>query len=183
MGSAARDGDRALLHQDEMLEQYLNLVYLGSGAYGVDAAARTYFGRGVIHATAGRAAMIARRGRGTVEYSPYVSRSSPRAARRATTLAAFITQAQATTRRRADRARGRTAKGLQGYSSPYFDLRDLAAAETVRRAGRARKAGYRSTPRPSIPNSGGRPRGGRLHQRRWPKYRRARSRARPPEHR
>src|SRR5581483_3087234 len=32
--------------KDEILERYLNLIYLGSGAYGVDAAAHTYFGRG-----------------------------------------------------------------------------------------------------------------------------------------
>ncbi len=33
--------------KDEILERYLNMVYLGSGAYGVDAAAHTYFARSV----------------------------------------------------------------------------------------------------------------------------------------
>ena len=31
--------------KDEILERYLNIIYLGAGAYGVDAAAHTYFGR------------------------------------------------------------------------------------------------------------------------------------------
>ncbi len=31
--------------KDEILEMYLNRVYLGAGAYGVDGAARTYFGK------------------------------------------------------------------------------------------------------------------------------------------
>ena len=33
--------------KDEILERYLNIIYLGAGAYGVDAAAHTYFGKGV----------------------------------------------------------------------------------------------------------------------------------------
>ena len=30
--------------KDEILERYLNIIYFGAGAYGVDAAAHTYFG-------------------------------------------------------------------------------------------------------------------------------------------
>src|SRR5580700_9956636 len=33
--------------KNEILERYLNIIYLGAGAYGVDAASRTYFGRNV----------------------------------------------------------------------------------------------------------------------------------------
>ena len=32
-----------LMSKDEILELYLNRIYFGGGAYGVDAAARTYF--------------------------------------------------------------------------------------------------------------------------------------------
>jgi len=37
----------ALLSKDEILELYLNLIYFGSGAYGVEEAAKTYFGKHV----------------------------------------------------------------------------------------------------------------------------------------
>ena len=33
--------------KDEILEMYLNQIYLGSGSYGVQAAAKTYFNKGV----------------------------------------------------------------------------------------------------------------------------------------
>ena len=33
--------------KDEILERYLNTVYFGNGAYGVQAAAETYFGKSV----------------------------------------------------------------------------------------------------------------------------------------
>src|SRR5262245_19976614 len=37
--------------KDRILEMYLNQVYFGNGAYGVEAAARTYFGKGVAELT------------------------------------------------------------------------------------------------------------------------------------
>ena len=39
--------------KDEILERYLNLIYFGSGAYGVEAAAHTYFGTSTAHLTIG----------------------------------------------------------------------------------------------------------------------------------
>ena len=45
--------------KDEILERYLNIIYLGAGAYGVDAAAHTYFGRSVDKLTLAQAAMLA----------------------------------------------------------------------------------------------------------------------------
>ncbi|MEQ9812018.1 MAG: PBP1A family penicillin-binding protein [Azospirillaceae bacterium] len=45
--------------KDEILTAYLNRVYLGSGAYGVDAAARTYFGVSARDVTLRQAAMLA----------------------------------------------------------------------------------------------------------------------------
>src|ERR1700729_1097891 len=48
-----------LYTKDEILERYLNIIYLGAGAYGVDAAAHTYFGRGVDRLTLAQAAMLA----------------------------------------------------------------------------------------------------------------------------
>lgn len=45
--------------KDELLEIYLNRVYLGAGAYGVDAAARLFFGVPARRVTLGQAAMLA----------------------------------------------------------------------------------------------------------------------------
>ena len=36
-----------VMTKDEILERYLNTVYLGNGAYGMQAGAETYFGKGV----------------------------------------------------------------------------------------------------------------------------------------
>lgn len=43
----------------EILERYLNTVYFGEGAYGVKAAAETYFGRGVLTLTLAESALLA----------------------------------------------------------------------------------------------------------------------------
>ncbi|MFD1697421.1 transglycosylase domain-containing protein [Roseibium aestuarii] len=45
--------------KDQILEMYLNRVYLGSGAYGVDAAARRYFGKSARLVTVAEAATLA----------------------------------------------------------------------------------------------------------------------------
>ncbi len=47
------------LSKDEILERYLNVVYFGNGAYGVQAAAETYFDRGVRDLGPAQAAMLA----------------------------------------------------------------------------------------------------------------------------
>src|SRR3546814_5882140 len=49
----------AHLSKDEILERYLNTIYLGAGAHGVDAAARRYFGKPASEATLAEAAMLA----------------------------------------------------------------------------------------------------------------------------
>jgi penicillin-binding protein 1A len=45
--------------KNEILELYLNRVYFGSGAYGVEAAAQRYFGKSARNITLGEAAMLA----------------------------------------------------------------------------------------------------------------------------
>ncbi|MGI8758578.1 MAG: transglycosylase domain-containing protein [Acidimicrobiales bacterium] len=47
------------LTKDQILERYLNLVYFGNGAYGVGAAAETYFHKPVADLTLSEAAMLA----------------------------------------------------------------------------------------------------------------------------
>ncbi len=55
----------------EILELYLNQIYLGNGAYGVEVAAQTYFGRSVKDLTLAELAMIAGLPTSPEGYSPY----------------------------------------------------------------------------------------------------------------
>ncbi len=48
-----------LMTKDEILERYLNTVYLGNGAYGVQAGAETYFDKGVSDLNIGESAFLA----------------------------------------------------------------------------------------------------------------------------
>jgi penicillin-binding protein 1A len=48
-----------LLTKEQILELYLNRIYLGAGAYGVDGAARAYFGKSARDVTLAEAAMLA----------------------------------------------------------------------------------------------------------------------------
>ena len=57
--------------KDEILETYLNQIYFGHGAYGVQAAAKTYFGKEVSQLTLGEAALIAGLPKAPHSYSPY----------------------------------------------------------------------------------------------------------------
>jgi penicillin-binding protein 1A len=58
--------------KDEILELYLNQIYLGSGAYGVEAAARTYFGIDVSRLSLSQCALIAGLPKAPSRYSPLV---------------------------------------------------------------------------------------------------------------
>jgi penicillin-binding protein 1A len=58
------------LSKDQILELYLNRIYLGSGAYGVDAAARRYYGISVKEANLAQAAMLAAMTRAPARYAP-----------------------------------------------------------------------------------------------------------------
>ncbi len=57
--------------KDEILEFYLNDIYLGHGVYGVEAAARFYFGRGVKDLGPAEIALLAGLIRGPEYYSPF----------------------------------------------------------------------------------------------------------------
>lgn len=59
--------------KDKILEMYLNLVYLGHGASGVEAAARTYFSKSVWNLTLSEAALMAGLIRAPALYSPLLN--------------------------------------------------------------------------------------------------------------
>lgn len=59
------------LDKKEILELYLNKIYFGHGAYGVEMATRVYFGKSVRDITLSEAAMIAALIKAPSTYSPY----------------------------------------------------------------------------------------------------------------
>lgn len=58
------------LTKQQILELYLNRIYLGSGAYGIDAAAHVYFGKSARDLTISQAAMLAALTRAPSAFSP-----------------------------------------------------------------------------------------------------------------
>lgn len=67
------------LTKREILELYLNEIYLGKGAYGVEAAARTYFGKTTANLTIAEAAMLAGLVSNPSKYSPHRNLTASRA--------------------------------------------------------------------------------------------------------
>lgn len=59
------------ISKDKILEMYLNNVYLGSGAYGVGAAASTYFNKNLSELTLAECALLAGLPQAPSVYSPY----------------------------------------------------------------------------------------------------------------
>jgi len=58
------------LSKEEILYLYLNQIYLGDGAYGVEAAAKSYFGKGVSSLTLAEGALLAGLAQAPTRYSP-----------------------------------------------------------------------------------------------------------------
>ncbi len=111
--------------KNEILERYLNIIYYGSGAYGIEAAAHTYFGTDVGRLSIGQAALLAGMPAAPSAYSPYVSLDRAKERQRHVlgrmVASGFITPEQ----ERAENARplgliGDRPTGLQSYKYPYF---------------------------------------------------------------
>ncbi|PZV00955.1 MAG: penicillin-binding protein, partial [Leptolyngbya sp.] len=69
------------LTKEQIIERYLNLVYLGSGAYGVADASWVYFGKTIDQLTVAEAAMIAGMAPAPSLYSPTVNAEAARSQR------------------------------------------------------------------------------------------------------
>jgi penicillin-binding protein 1A len=61
------------LTKDEILELYLNVIYLGNGVYGVEAASRDLFGKGVDDLSVAEGAVLAALPKGPSVYTPRVN--------------------------------------------------------------------------------------------------------------
>ncbi|MGA2759524.1 MAG: transglycosylase domain-containing protein [Candidatus Cybelea sp.] len=120
--------------KDEILERYLNIIYLGSGAYGVDAAAHTYFGRSVDKLTLPQAAMLAGVVAAPSVYSPLVNLGLARDRERH--VLDRMVESGDITQEQADAAFDEPLElvseripGLQGYRDPYFTTYAIAQLE------------------------------------------------------
>ena len=111
--------------KDEILERYLNLVYFGAGAYGVQAASHAYFGKDVSRLTLPEAAMLAGLVAAPSLYSPYNDLARARDRQRHV-LDRMVANGYVT-RREADAAAeerlalvGASDNGIKSYRYPYF---------------------------------------------------------------
>ncbi len=106
--------------KDQILTIYLNRVYLGAGAYGVDAAARRYFGKPASRVSLAEAALLAGLLKAPSRLNPLssVDRAEARTALvlGAMAEAGFISTAE----RQAAEAAGSTVRPRRSGGAPYF---------------------------------------------------------------
>lgn len=69
------------LTKDEILELYLNVIYLGNGVYGIEAASRDLFGKSVNDLTIAQGAVLAALPKGPSVYTPRVNPDRARSRR------------------------------------------------------------------------------------------------------
>jgi len=62
--------------KQEILEKYLNTIYYGHSAYGIEAAAQTYFNKSAYNLTLAESALLAGLPRGPYLYSPFLSEAA-----------------------------------------------------------------------------------------------------------
>lgn len=112
----------ARLSKDDILTLYMNRVYLGSGAYGVEAASQRYFGKSARKVNLQEAALLAGLLKAPSRYAPTnnIKRSRDRAAQVLQNMVAagYLTAAQAAAAKKkpARLARHSTAKGVRYFA-------------------------------------------------------------------
>ncbi len=92
----------AKFSKKQILELYLNRVYFGAGAYGIEAASQRYFGKPASQLTLGESALLAGLMKGPSRYSPVAA--TDRAARRATIVLDEMVRIHAITPQQRDAA-------------------------------------------------------------------------------
>jgi penicillin-binding protein 1A len=119
----------------EIMELYLNQIYFGEGAYGVQVAAKTYFGKDVSELTLPECALLAGLPKRPEHYSPF--KDEQRAIERRNMVLELMADQGQITSEQAARAKGASLKlakerkplGLATYRAPYFTsyvLREVA---------------------------------------------------------
>ena len=118
--------------KDQILELYLNRVYFGGGAYGIDAASRRFFGHSADNLTLGEAAIIAGLVKAPSNYSPTAdveaARDRSQVVLRAMVQNGFITAGAAAS---ADPARIRIQSTTKQDSVRYFTDWALPQLDTL----------------------------------------------------
>ncbi|HEY3316946.1 MAG TPA: PBP1A family penicillin-binding protein [Coriobacteriia bacterium] len=105
-----------------VLETYLNIVYFGHGAYGVESAARTYFGKPASELTVPEAALLAGLIRSPARYSPTASPAIAKK-RRDVVLAMMREQGYISADQEAESARSKVSTSMARAApqiAPYF---------------------------------------------------------------
>ncbi|WP_052486883.1 transglycosylase domain-containing protein [Gordoniibacillus kamchatkensis] len=121
--------------KDDILELYLNSIYLGEGSYGVQSAAKTYFGKNVQDLTLPEAALLAALPKAPSRYSPL--RDEAQALERRNTVLALMRDQGKITAEAYERAKAaplgvvKSGKGdgLKGRYPAYVDAVMSEAAD------------------------------------------------------
>src|ERR1700722_5623306 len=121
------------LSKKQILELYLNRIYLGSAAYGVDGAARVYFGVSARNLTLPQAAMLATLTRAPSVFSP--RRDLPRAQARAALVLDAMVETGAITKAEADQAKADPAIVVDNASVDARNFFFDTAADQVKQLG------------------------------------------------
>jgi 1A family penicillin-binding protein len=133
------------MSKDEILLGYLNTAYFGAGAYGLDAAARRYFGKGAKALTLPEAAMLAGLVRAPSQLAP--TRNFGGAKERADVVLQTMVETGAITAAEADKARAQTITLRTPPETPpgtnYF--LDMVSGEAKRLADTAGDVTVRTT--------------------------------------
>ena len=109
------------VEKHEILEQYLNRAYYGSGAYGLEAAAQTYFGKPAAALSTGEATLLAIVPRSPRLYQP--ARNLPRALKRRDHVLGLLENRGLMTPNEVKRARSQTVKPVARrpqFEAPHF---------------------------------------------------------------
>ncbi|MGE3527054.1 MAG: penicillin-binding protein 1A [Gemmatimonadales bacterium] len=118
------------LPKERILELYLNLIYLGEGTYGVEAASRHYFGKSVSRLSLAEAATLAALPRAPSVYDPRAH--AARAVERRNLVLGLMVREGFISREDADQAsRQRLRVARRGWSSPQRSSYAIEAARGV----------------------------------------------------
>ncbi|WP_422445437.1 transglycosylase domain-containing protein [Thermoanaerobacterium sp. DL9XJH110] len=110
--------------KDQILEFYLNQIYFGHSAYGVESAAQTYFGKSVDKLDLAEAAMLAGIPKSPHTYSPYLN--FDKAKERQAVVLNTMVEMGFITRDQAEKAKNEKLnlvglkKGKADYKAPFF---------------------------------------------------------------
>jgi penicillin-binding protein 1A len=109
----------ARLSKDDILTLYMNRVYLGAGAYGVEAASQRYFGKSARKVNLPEAALLAGLLKAPSRYAPTndIKRSRDRAAQvlRNMVAAGFLTEKEATAAKKNPFSKGAAGSGARAF--------------------------------------------------------------------